>query len=38
MEDIFNALAMFTNFVLLPAAAYGSQLALGALEIGRAHV
>ncbi|KJS70289.1 MAG: branched-chain amino acid ABC transporter permease [Comamonadaceae bacterium BICA1-1] len=33
MEDIFNALAMFTNFVLLPAAAYGSQLALGALGV-----
>ncbi|MCL5968222.1 MAG: branched-chain amino acid ABC transporter permease [Betaproteobacteria bacterium] len=33
MEDILNALALLTNFVLLPAAAYGSQLALGALGV-----
>ncbi|BAO83788.1 branched-chain amino acid ABC-type transport system, permease component [Serpentinimonas maccroryi] len=33
MDDILNALALFTNFVLLPAAVYGSQLALGALGV-----
>lgn len=33
MEDFLNALALLTNFVLLPAAAYGSQLALGALGV-----
>jgi len=33
MDDILNALALLTNFVLLPAAAYGSQLALGALGV-----
>lgn len=33
MADVFNALALLTNFVLLPAAAYGSQLALGALGV-----
>jgi branched-chain amino acid transport system permease protein len=33
MADILNALALLTNFVLLPAAAYGSQLALGALGV-----
>ena len=31
--EILNALALFTNFVGLPALAYGSQLALGALGV-----
>ncbi|MEL6751877.1 MAG: branched-chain amino acid ABC transporter permease, partial [Pseudomonadota bacterium] len=31
--DILNALALFANFVFVPALAYGSQLALGALGI-----
>jgi len=31
--DLLNALALLGNFVLLPAAAYGSQLALGALGV-----
>lgn len=29
--DALNALAMYANFVLIPGAAYGAQLALGAL-------
>ena len=29
--DILNALALFANFVAVPATAYGAQLALGAL-------
>jgi len=33
MIDILNALALFSNFVVVPALAYGSQLALGALGI-----
>lgn len=31
--DILNALVLFANFVVIPAVAYGSQLALGALGI-----
>ncbi|MCC7319595.1 MAG: branched-chain amino acid ABC transporter permease [Rubellimicrobium sp.] len=31
--DILNALVAFLNFVFIPAAAYGSQLALGALGV-----
>jgi len=31
--DIINALALMTNFVILPALSYGSQLALGALAV-----
>ena len=31
--DILNALAALSNFVLIPAIAYGSQLALGALGV-----
>lgn len=31
--DLLNALVAFTNFVLIPAVAYGSQLALGALGV-----
>jgi len=31
--DIVNALALFANFVLVPATAYGAQLALGALGV-----
>lgn len=31
--DILNALVALTNFVLIPAMAYGSQLALGALGV-----
>ena len=31
--DIVNAFALLTNFVILPAIAYGSQLALGALAV-----
>ena len=31
--DILNALIMLTNFVVLPATAYGAQLALGALGV-----
>ena len=33
MIDILNALVLFSNFVLIPGLAYGSQLALGALGI-----
>ena len=33
MIDLLNALVLFSNFVLVPAIAYGSQLALGALGI-----
>lgn len=33
MTDILNALVLLTNFVAIPALAYGSQLALGALGI-----
>ncbi|MEJ2034776.1 MAG: branched-chain amino acid ABC transporter permease, partial [Maritimibacter sp.] len=31
--DLLNALVALTNFVLIPAMAYGSQLALGALGV-----
>ena len=31
--DILNALVAFLNFVFIPAAAYGAQLALGALGV-----
>ncbi|MBO6917799.1 MAG: branched-chain amino acid ABC transporter permease [Rhizobiaceae bacterium] len=31
--DIINALVLFSNFVVVPALAYGSQLALGALGV-----
>ena len=31
--DIANALVAILNFVVIPAAAYGSQLALGALGV-----
>ncbi|MGK7653893.1 branched-chain amino acid ABC transporter permease [Roseovarius sp. B08] len=31
--EIFNALALFANFVVVPATAYGAQLALGALGV-----
>jgi branched-chain amino acid transport system permease protein len=31
--DVLNALALFSNFVLVPALAYGAQLALGALGV-----
>ncbi len=33
MTDALNALVLFANFVLVPALAYGSQLALGALGV-----
>ena len=33
MTDILNALVLLTNFIIIPALAYGSQLALGALGI-----
>ena len=33
LADILNALVLLANFVLVPAIAYGSQLALGALGI-----
>lgn len=33
MTDILNALVLLANFVIVPAAAYGAQLALGALGI-----
>lgn len=31
--EVLNALALFANFVLVPATAYGAQLALGALGV-----
>lgn len=31
--DVLNAIALFANFVLVPATAYGAQLALGALGV-----
>lgn len=31
--DVLNALVLFANFVVIPATAYGAQLALGALGI-----
>ena len=33
MTDILNALVLLANFVLIPALAYGAQLALGALGV-----
>lgn len=33
MENVLNALVLITNFALVPALAYGSQLALGALGV-----
>jgi len=33
MTDALNALVLFSNFVLIPATAYGAQLALGALGV-----
>lgn len=33
MEDLLNAFVLLSNFVIVPAMAYGSQLALGALGV-----
>jgi branched-chain amino acid transport system permease protein len=33
VTDFLNALVLFANFVLIPATAYGAQLALGALGV-----
>ena len=33
LVDIINAFALLSNFVLVPAISYGSQLALGALGV-----
>jgi branched-chain amino acid transport system permease protein len=33
MENLLNALVLFSNFVLVPGIAYGAQLALGALGV-----
>lgn len=33
MTDVLNALVALTNFVIIPATAYGAQLALGALGV-----
>ena len=33
MEDIINAFLLMSNFVFVPAIAYGSQLALGAVGV-----
>ena len=33
MTDVINALVVLTNFILVPALTYGSQLALGALGV-----
>ena len=33
MIDVLNAIVLFSNFVLIPGLAYGSQLALGALGV-----
>ena len=33
MLDFLNAFALLSNFVIVPAISYGSQLALGALGI-----
>ena len=33
MTDLLNALVLFANFVFIPAATYGAQLALGALGV-----
>jgi len=31
--DFVNALVLFSNFVIVPALSYGSQLALGAIGV-----
>ncbi|MDO7679573.1 MAG: hypothetical protein MUQ11_00870, partial [Burkholderiaceae bacterium] len=33
MHDILNAFMLLSNFLIVPATAYGSQLALGALGV-----
>ena len=33
MNEILNAIVVLSNYVLIPAVAYGSQLALGALGV-----
>jgi branched-chain amino acid transport system permease protein len=33
MEDLLNAIVLLCNFVIVPALAYGAQLALGALSV-----
>ena len=33
MEDLLNAFFLMSNFVFVPAIAYGSQLALGAVGV-----
>jgi branched-chain amino acid transport system permease protein len=33
MDDFLNAIILLTNFVIVPATAYGAQLALGALGV-----
>jgi branched-chain amino acid transport system permease protein len=33
VTDVLNALVLFSNFVVIPAMAYGAQLALGALGV-----
>ena len=33
MENLLNAIVLLSNFVIVPAMAYGSQLALGALGV-----
>ncbi|HEY5739316.1 MAG TPA: branched-chain amino acid ABC transporter permease, partial [Gammaproteobacteria bacterium] len=33
MDDFLNAVVLLTNFVIVPATAYGAQLALGALGV-----
>jgi branched-chain amino acid transport system permease protein len=33
MHDILNAFVLLSNFVIVPAAAYGSQLALGEMGV-----
>jgi len=33
LEDLLNALVLYSNFVIVPGLAYGSQLALGALGV-----
>ena len=33
MEDLLNAFLLMSNFVFVPAIAYGSQLALGAVGV-----
>ena len=33
MHDVLNAFMLLSNFLIVPATAYGSQLALGALGV-----